>query len=102
MHYTKFRIYCSGCEPDPCTLPSSTEGYIIEDGTDLSYDNFNVSVRCDWDGGWSRQRADSHPIAERCNNPGEPYNLSGCLNTGATNMNSIRPVCVKPSSSSQK
>ena len=61
----------TGCEPEACTEPSSTEteGYELKVHS-LQRPSFSVSVRCKSGIGFGK--------AKECTKDGEPYTLEGC------------------------
>ena len=61
----------TGCEPEACTEPSSTEteGYELKVHS-LQRPSFSVSVRCKSGIGFGK--------AKECTKDGEPYTVEGC------------------------
>ena len=60
-----------------CVTPSDIEGYIIDE-IDMSIDNFEVDVSCDYDANYTTTSGWDPPVPHPCNTPGGEYTLTGC------------------------
>ena len=79
---TECSYNADGTNPCGCTVPVNTNGYVMSSATDPpSITDFNSNtpyeisnITCDINSGYS-----GTPTVQRCDSPGSPYVLSGCV-----------------------